>query len=496
MWGTSYIFVGSAHKGRPDPGRPEGSVFVQGVGQMEKIENEEKERNDLAGAIQAGHSVDEYLKVLEEQYRKPPTYDRKLYDDGAAKYKLKQKVFQSEKPVKDSYTNQELRLTKKEAKMEFNTNWKKHLAEADHIHPIHKVYEEYKTDPWVSNDDIRQAVNEESNLEVVSREYNNAKRDRTNKEFANDTDYRKGKTKFTKNGKQKAIENGEKAKVAIEKDLAIRKIKNMGKAFCEGGKASAISAAEMTLVISGVDNILAVIKGEKSPGEALKCVGKDVARSAVPAYALGGGMKVVTHTLASVDSPFIKSLVKAGAPGKIVSVVMATGGTLSRYFQGEISTGQCLKELGNTGCNLVWNGYAMMAGQVLIPIPFVGTAVGALVGGAIYSSFAGELMQAAENARMAEEEYERVRLETAEVIHRLRQERADFEAAAKKLFAERAIQIQKGYDRYLEASLTGDFDQIARGLNEIAGAFGKDIGIHSMAELDALMKDDSADFIL
>jgi hypothetical protein len=44
--------------------------------------------------------------------------------------------------------------------------------------------------------------------------------------------------------------------------------------------------------------------------------------------------------------------------------------------------------------------------------------------------------------------------------------------------------------------LTGDFDQIARGLNEIAGAFGKDIGIHSMAELDALMKDDSADFIL
>lgn len=463
---------------------------------MEEIENERKKRKDLAGDIWAGNSVDASLKVLEERYRKPPTYDRKLYDDGAAKYKIKQKTFQSGKPVKNPYTNQELRLTKKEAKAEFGTNWKKHLAEADHIHPLHKVFEEYKDDPWISNEDIRQAANDESNLEVVPREYNNAKRDRTNEEFANDTDYRKGKTKFTKNGKQKAIENGEKAKAAIERKLAIRKLNNMRKAFHEGGKASAVSAAEMTLVISGVNNILAVIKGEKSPGEALKCVGKDVASSTVPAYVLGGGMNVITHTLTRVDSPLIKSLVKAGAPGKIVSIVMATGGTLTRYFQGEISTGQCLRELGNTGCNMTWTGYAMMAGQALIPFPFVGAAVGALVGGAVYSSFAGELMQAAENARMAEEEYERIRAETAEVIHRLRQERAEFEAAAKKLFAERAIHIQQGYDRYLEASLTGDFDQIARGLNEIAGAFGKDTGIHSMAELDALMKDDSADFVL
>lgn len=46
------------------------------------------------------------------------------------------------------------------------------------------------------------------------------------------------------------------------------------------------------------------------------------------------------------------------------------------------------------------------------------------------------------------------------------------------------------------ADLEGDFDQMAAGLNRIAGAFGQDLGIHSQEEFENLMEDDTKDFVL
>lgn len=61
-------------------------------------ENQRKKRsqeileNVMAGKA-AGASVEQSVKRVAETYRKPDTYDRKLYDDGAAKRQAKMGEF-------------------------------------------------------------------------------------------------------------------------------------------------------------------------------------------------------------------------------------------------------------------------------------------------------------------------------------------------------------------------------------------------------------------
>ena len=105
-------------------------------------------------------------------------------------------------------------------------------------------------------------------------------------------------------------------------------------------------------------------------------------------------------------------------------------------------------------------------------------------------------MAAAAEARAARKRYETIARITAENIARLREERASFQAACTRLFQERGRAIQEGYDQFVLADLEGDFDQMAAGLNRIAGAFGQDLGIHSQEEFENLMEDDTKDFVL
>ena len=133
---------------------------------------------NVAAGQAAGASVEQSVKRVAETYMKPDTYDRNLYDDGAAKRQAKMNEFSKGKPVKDPYSGDELLLRKQEAKLKYGKDWQKHLAEADHIEPIHKVYERHKNDAFTKNEDIRETVNSKENLKAISRKQNNAKRDK------------------------------------------------------------------------------------------------------------------------------------------------------------------------------------------------------------------------------------------------------------------------------------------------------------------------------
>lgn len=450
-----------------------------------------------AGAgLRTSQSLDRTLAALEEKFRKPPTYNRKLYEDPQALRAAKNQAFQQGNPV-DPYTGSPLKMRKQEAKALPGADWQAHLAEVDHTNSVHKVYEQYRDDPWITNDDIKEAVNQKANLRITSRKFNNAKRDRSNTQMANDLDYRRDKgVRFTKGGKKQALEDEAKAQKDIERTLTKKKWGHMGEAFWEAGTSAGKEAALMTACLSGAGNIVAVIKGEKTPEEALRDLARDTVVSGGTAFALGGSVNVVARSLSTAQSPLIRNLVKTGVPGKVVAGVMAAGGTLLQYGQGKITAAECITQLGNTGCAAVWTGYATAAGQALIPIPFVGALVGSLVGGALYGTFAGRFMAAAAEARAARERYETIARITAENIARLREERTAFQAACTRLFQERGRAIQEGYDQFVLADLEGDFDQMAAGLNRIAGAFGQDLGIHSQEEFENLMEDDTKDFVL
>lgn len=461
-------------------------------------EEEKKRRQAAAAATEAGESVHESLRALGETYQKPSAYtgNRKLYDSPRAKVSAKSEAFKGGE-VHDPYTEKQLVLRKQDAKVQYGEHWQEHLAEADHTIPIEHVHETYKDDAWVTNENLRDAANSDENIRVTSRKVNNAKRSRTNEELVDDAAYLEDKgIRIDEKGKARARSDSKKAREHIDEKIRRDKVQNVAGAFHRAGTQTAIQAGGVTAALSTMDNMAAVIRGDKTPTEALKDIAADTGGAAVSGYVIGGGVSVVAHTLSTSSSPFVQNLVKSNVPGKVVTAVMATGKTLKKYASGEITTEECILELGASGVSTVTTGYTAAVGQALIPIPFVGAAVGAMFGtvvsGALYHSF----KESMDRANLAREEYERVRAAADVAIARMNAEREEFEAAVAELFSWRSSEVDAGFAQLERASQNADIDGMLAGLSQIAGAYGKDIEYHSFDEFDAMMSDDSRPFEL
>lgn len=459
-------------------------------------ENQRKKRsqeileNVMAGKA-AGASVEQSVKRVAETYRKPDTYDRKLYDDGAAKLQAKMGEFSKGKPVKDPYSGDELLLRKQEAKLKYGKDWQKHLAEADHVEPIHKVYERHKDDAFTTNEDIRKTVNSKENLKAVSRKQNNAKRDKSNEEFYGDEKYLKDKDiHLSKKSREKAIEDGRKAKSHIEQDLQTRQIKNAASEFHQSGIEAAKAGASATAIMSTATNFVAVLRGEKKPSEALKDIAIATGKTAAVSYVTGGVVTVTTQALSRSTSQFAQLLGKAGAPGKVVAAVMATGGTLKRYLSGEISTLECMVELGETSAVCTAASYGAMAGQMLIPIPIVGAMLGSMIGGMLGSVAFNVLSRQFQAEKAARERWIRIEKECKEAIRMIEEYRRELNELADKYMAEHRKVFDEAIGNMDAALQMKDADGFIHAANRITTQLGGEAQFQDRKEFDALMKSD------
>ena len=77
-----------------------------------------------------------------QKLKKSDTYNRVLYDNQAAKNNAKKAAFEKG-IVQEPYTGAELELRIADAKAKYGEDWTKHLAEADHVVPLKKLYEKY-----------------------------------------------------------------------------------------------------------------------------------------------------------------------------------------------------------------------------------------------------------------------------------------------------------------------------------------------------------------
>lgn len=456
-------------------------------------EEEEKRRQAVAAATEAGKSVNESLRALGETYQKPSAYtgNRKLYDSPRAKVSAKSEAFKGGE-VHDPYTEKQLVLRKQDAKLQYGEQWQEHLAEADHTIPIERVHETYKDDAWVTNENLRDAANSDENIRVTSRKVNNAKRSRTNEELVDDAAYLEDKgIRIDEKGKARARSDSEKAREHIDEKINRDKVQNVADGFHRAGTQTAIQAGGVTAALSTMDNMVAVIRGDKTPAEALKDIAADAGGAAVSGYVIGGGVSVVAHTLSTSSSPFVQNLVKSNVPGKVVTAVMATGKTLKKYASGEITTEECILELGASGVSTVTTGYTAAVGQALIPIPFVGAAVGAMFGTVVSGALHKSFKESMDRANLAREEYERVRAAADVSMARMNAEREEFEEAVAELFAERRGEIITAFEQITNGIMTQDIDEKISGKAGIAVAFGKDIEFHSVDEFIDLMDDDT-----
>ncbi len=466
------------------------------VSEDDNEHNDEEKRDFIISAT--GLSATEAAKISTEQaaqkFAKPNKYTRKIIDDGNAKAAIKREAFNSGVIVKDPYTGERLVLTIQEAKSRYGGDWQKHLAEADHVVPLEEIYDQTKKNPWLTNDDIKKAANSEDNLEVVSRKYNNPKRSRTNDEYVKDKDYlEEHSVELSEGGEQAALESGRKAQGALNRKFSTASVENVIKTAHEAGKHAAGNAGITTVTMSGIMNIAAVIKGEKSAEDAIKDTAVDTGKAAVTGYAMGGSLTTVSHTLSSSSSKFLQALSESNVPGKIITAVMLTGDILQRYGNGEITTQECIIELGEKGISYATVGYSMAIGQALIPIPVVGAAIGAVIGSVTTGKYCNELISTLKMKELEHQERQMIIAEYTRAANEARAYRAELEAYLEEYFRDYQDCFDEALSEIRFAFQIGDADGVIAGANQITRKLGGRVYFDTVDQFKNFLNDDSID---
>mgnify|MGYP006919007103 CR=1 FL=1 len=464
-------------------------------------EKEEHSHNDngavdIAARTASNQATQIQMQKAAQTFAKPSQYtgNRNLFDSGAAKRNAKMQAFANgQKPI-DPYTGAELELTKKAAKAKYGADWAKHLAEADHTQPLERIFEETKNDPWLTIENVRNAANSEDNLQVLSRSVNNAKRSKTNTEFVENDEYlTKTGVEMPEEGKQRAIAKEKHANEARNHQFRGDRAENIIHIGHEAGMAGAEYAGVTGLTMSGINNVTALLNGEKSAEEAIADTVAQSGEAAVNGYVMSSSLTVLGHQMENSSSEFIRSLAEANVPGKVVTAVMVTGNTLARWGSGEITTQECMIELGDKGLNMATMGYSMAVGQALIPIPVVGGAIGAMVGSTLTSSYYHQLIDELQKRELAHKERLRLTAEYKKAAGEARQFNDQLKEYRDQYFADCHECFDTAISTLKFAYETGDADGVINAANKITRKLGGEVKYETVNEYKKFVRSGQID---
>lgn len=425
--------------------------------------------------------------ITMKQFDKPHHYtgNRSLFDNSRAKREVKIRSFENGQAVKDPYTGRDLVLRKTEAKTQYGKNWTEHLAEADHVVPLEEIFDQNKDSAWLSNDDIRSVANGEENMQTVSRQFNNAKRSRSNKELVEDEKYlEKTGLELSEEAKKKAVETGDRAQRNLDRNFAKIKVENAVRAGHKAGVKSAKSAAGVTAAFSLASNTTAVIKGEKEVGQAVANVVVDTGSAAVQGYITGAGITLLTNTLRESSSEFIKTLARSNVIGEVVVVAMTTGKSLVRYMNNEITLHEMAEEIAVDG------------------VEMIASAIGFSCGGILGSVVAGMVASAACNMVMSltcdEKNYRRrisvrSRIEE-EALQEIRHQRKHLAELIDREFGGWDESFEYGFQTMLRSAGKNDFSEFADGLDQIMSLFHSEAAFHDTEEVETFFFEEDTVF--
>lgn len=474
-----------------------------------KQEDNDESKSKIGAGIALDASIKNSAAQANAKYSRPnynPQTRKQFYDDGNAHKKAVDDAFASGKTVRDPYTGAELVKKQRDAKMRFGEDWQSHAAEADHIDPLSQIAKRTKKNPFLTTDDVREIGNRDDNFQVLSRKLNQGNKEvgkggSTQQEWADDEIRMDGLADNIESGESigkvsKRIKDTGKAAEKRNNSRAFKKsVKNAVGTAHEAGKAGAQNAGVTTLTMSGIMNMIFVLKGEKSGEDAVVDTIKDGGKAAVTGYAMGGGMTAVSQSLSYSSSEFVQALAKNNVPGKVITAVIVTGDTLKKWGEGEITTQECLIQLGDKGLNMATMGYSMAVGQALIPIPIVGGAVGALVGSILTSNLYNGLINELQTKQFEHEERMRIIAECNAAAEQARIFRAELTSYLDSYFQEYRSCFDAAMSSMQLAYAIGDADGIIAGANDITRKLGGQVKFETVSEFKSFLDSDEDDIL-
>lgn len=276
---------------------------------------------------------------------------------------------------------------------------------------------------------------------------------------------------------------------AIEARLhpALSTAKDMAGIAHKAGKEAAKQGAVIAGTVSIVQNLTAVVQGDKDPGEAMLSVAKDTMSSAAISYGTGFTGAAVKGFMQNAKSGTVQTLSKTNLPGILVTVSLSAATTIKRYCQGDITGVECFEELGEQGTGMISSALFATIGQIAIPIPVVGGLIGGMLGYAVASASYGTLLSSLKEADLAAKERKEIEAVCAQQIQFIREYRAQMEAIISEYLNSYTEVFNESFSGIKDALAIGDVDGVISSANRVTEALGKKALFDNMDEFEQLM---------
>lgn len=257
------------------------------------------------------------------------------------------------------------------------------------------------------------------------------------------------------------------------------------RAGVEGAKFGALIGG----CISLLKNSFAVVQGETTLRQAGVEVGQDALKAGAFGYGTAAAGAFIKAGMQQSSHQALRGLANTSAPTMVVAVCVSLGCTIKRYVEGDIDETELLMEVGEKGAGLLSSGMMAALGQIAIPIPFVGAAIGGMVGYTLSSLFYQSAVDAAKGARASGENLARVRAIETSARARIAEEQAALDAFIAREFAQLHHDTRSLFAA-VEATANGNTDALAAAINHYATLLGKHLQFETLAEFDDFMLSD------
>lgn len=282
---------------------------------------------------------------------------------------------------------------------------------------------------------------------------------------------------------QEAIFYRRHPEIATALDIA----RNSHAAGMEGARYGAVIGGSISLL----QNLFATAQGEKSLPDAALDVSVDTAKAAALGYGTAFAGAAIKGTLQQSSRQGLRSLANTSVPTLTVTICLSLAASIKRYVKGEISEAQLLNEVGEKGAGLLCSSMMAALGQVLIPIPFVGAAIGGMIGYTLSSLFYQATLEATRGVEQSREALQRTRIIQQAARERLQAEQARLDQFARQELPALQQDTHRLFSAVSTATEVGGADVLAQAINHYAELLGKQLQFGSQDEFDAFMASDA-----
>lgn len=398
-----------------------------------------------------------------------PEYARRNYDSQAAHRAFHDSQF-GDKRVITGPNGEILHRSQAAARNKYGDKRASyHQAQADHIDPINNVYERWKNNPFLTDEDIKEVVNRMKNFQESSRHENASKKATSEfQEGIQSRDIGKVFNGIKTQAETDILLTGHAAKNATGVVADI--VKNKSGEAIKAGEETALIA----LTVSGLHNLADLASGEKDLETALKDVALDTASS----FASGTGLRMTQEVVADVanivGADHVAKFVAGGFPVAEVAAAAMTARCVIQYLDGEISGEDCAVQILVSGAGAL----AYQLGTL------VGGPAGAVVASIIVTQVTNTILEYRQEKKIQQARDAEISRVLSHAMAEISRQRDLLEGYVKEELKRWDDTVNVGFGIILQSAADQNIDGVAMGLNTILALFNTQVLYPSLADFD------------